>query len=115
MRRGRCLSTAIERGGSTPFNFISCSNTYNVKSSGAFGHGAGTPWKLLEWWVKYITRPDDVVLDCFSGTGQTGLVSASLGRNYIGIERMPDYHEIAKKRFDSAGLVYSESAEAESP
>jgi len=98
MRKKRCLDTTIARGGSTPFNIVLMSNTYNRKCSGSFGHGAGTPHKLTEWWVKYITKPKDTVLDMFSGVGTTGVVCQENDRNYIGIENFHKYHEVACER-----------------
>lgn len=99
MREARCLNTSIERGGSTPFNFLKFANVYKKKCAGGFGHGAGTPIDLLDWWVRYITRPGDLVLDMFSGTASTGLVCKNLGRNYIGIEKDSKFHEFAQSRF----------------
>ena len=44
------------------------------------------------------SRPDDLVLDPFNGTGTTGAVATHLGRRYIGIERDPAYAKAAEKR-----------------
>ncbi len=44
------------------------------------------------------TRPGDVVLDPFFGTGTTGAVAKMLGRDWIGIEREPRYRELAEAR-----------------
>ena len=44
------------------------------------------------------TKPGDVILDPFFGTGTTGAVAKRLGRRFIGIERDPDYAAIARKR-----------------
>jgi site-specific DNA-methyltransferase (cytosine-N4-specific) len=98
MRAARCLNTAIERGGSTPFNLLQIPNTYDKRCAGSFGHGAGTPYRLTEWWLKYITKPGDTVLDPFSGVATTGLVCRDLGRSYIGIEKFAKYHEVATQR-----------------
>ena len=105
MREARCLDTAIERGGSTPFNVLLMPNTHNRKCAGSFGHGAGTPYRLTEWWVKYTSRPGDTVLDMFSGVGTTGMVCKALDRNYIGIEKDEGYHKIAQGRFRPATLA----------
>ena len=110
MRSGRCLKTTIERGGSTPFNFLKFPNVMiKGKSPGSHGHGAGTPWGLMDWWIRYLTLPGETVLDMFSGTAQTGLVCHSLGREYIGIEQIEQYHQIAQKRCETAGAPYSSS------
>jgi modification methylase len=44
------------------------------------------------------TKPGDVILDPFFGTGTTGAVAKRLGRHYIGIEQDTTYAENAKMR-----------------
>ena len=44
------------------------------------------------------TKPGDVVLDPFFGTGTTGAVAKRLGRQWVGIERDPDYAAAAAER-----------------
>ncbi len=44
------------------------------------------------------SRPDDLVLDPFCGTGTTGAVAKRLGRRFIGFEREQDYAKAAEKR-----------------
>jgi site-specific DNA-methyltransferase (cytosine-N4-specific) len=61
-------------------------------------HFATFPAKLVEPCVLASTRPGDIVLDPFFGSGTVGLVSRYLGRKYIGIELNPDYVKIAEKR-----------------
>ncbi|RSM76609.1 site-specific DNA-methyltransferase [Amycolatopsis sp. WAC 01375] len=39
-----------------------------------------------------------VVLDPFSGAATTGLAARKLGRNYIGIDLNPDFHDIGLRR-----------------
>jgi modification methylase len=46
------------------------------------------------------SRPDDMVLDPFSGTGTTGAVAKRLGRRFIGIERDAGYAKAAQQRID---------------
>ena len=43
-----------------------------------------------------------MVLDPFMGSGTTGMACKRLGREFIGIEMMPEYMEIAKCRIDGA-------------
>lgn len=91
---------AERRGGVTPFNVLPIANTDSQNSAGANGHGAGTPLKLVDWWLRYITKPGNIVLDMFNGSGTTGLAALELGRKYIGIEKESDYLEITRKRLD---------------
>ncbi|HEX2625199.1 MAG TPA: DNA methyltransferase, partial [Sphingomicrobium sp.] len=55
------------------------------------------------------TKPGDVVLDPFFGTGTTGAVARRLGRRWIGIERERAYVEVATARIE-ATLPLDESA-----
>jgi len=55
------------------------------------------------------TRPGDVVLDPFFGTGTTGAVARRLRRRWIGIEREDSYCEVARERI-AAALPLDESA-----
>jgi hypothetical protein len=80
MNHGRCYRKAIQRGGSTPFNYMLCGN------NGPNKHSASTPYKLTEWWIKYCTKPDDLVVDPFAGSDTTGIVCKNLGRRYVGID-----------------------------
>lgn len=65
-------------------------------------HPTVKPIKLMEYLVKLITPPNGIVLDCFMGSGSTGIACVNLGKNFIGIEIDKDYYEIAKKRIEFA-------------
>ena len=55
------------------------------------------------------TKPGDIVLDPFFGTGTTGAVAKRLGRQWIGCEREETYRRVALKRIDKE-LPLDESA-----
>jgi modification methylase len=61
-------------------------------------HSTQKPEALLHRVVLATTKPGEVVLDPFFGTGTTGAAAKRLGRHYIGIERDPDYAAAAKAR-----------------
>ena len=61
-------------------------------------HPTQKPEALLARIMLATTKPGDVVLDPFFGSGTTGAVARKLGRHYIGLERDPDYIAIAKQR-----------------
>ena len=48
------------------------------------------------------SKPGDVILDPFFGSGTTGAVAKKLGRNWIGVERDKKYIRVAQKRIDAA-------------
>ena len=100
MRKGRAAAVADERGGVTPFNLIPISNVQGKESSGTCGHGAGTPLILCEWWMKYISREGETILDPFAGAGTTLVAAIELGRKAIGIEQEEKYCEMTVKRLE---------------
>jgi modification methylase len=61
-------------------------------------HPTQKPETLLARVILSSSRPDDLVLDPFSGTGTTGAVAKHLGRRFIGIERDEKYALAAEKR-----------------
>jgi hypothetical protein len=58
--------------------------------------------KLMAYLVTMFSRPGDIVLDPFSGTGSTCIAAKLLGRNYIGIEQSEEYQRIAEARLKAA-------------
>lgn len=50
-------------------------------------------------------RRPAVILDPFAGTGTTGLVALEYGRHFVGIELLPKYCKIARKRLESARMM----------
>jgi modification methylase len=61
-------------------------------------HPTQKPEALLHRVVLAATKPGDVILDPFFGTGTTGVVAKRLGRRFIGIERDPTYAAAAEAR-----------------
>ncbi len=68
---------------------------------GRKSHPTQKPEALLHRVILASTEVGELVLDPFLGTGTTGAVAKKLGRGYIGIERDPDYAELARKRLAS--------------
>lgn len=62
------------------------------------GHSAAYPVALPEFFIKLFTRPDDVVLDPFGGSGTTAIAAQQLGRRSILIERQWEYLMVARNR-----------------
>lgn len=67
-------------------------------------HFATFPTALVEPCITLATKRGDLVLDPFAGSGTTGLVSAGLGRRFIGVELNPDYVRIAERRLQGVLL-----------
>jgi modification methylase len=81
-----------------------CTGEERIK--GADGHKAHPtqkPEALLHRVLLASSRPGDLIVDPFFGTGTTGSVAKRLGRRFVGIERDPAYAAIARERI--AGTI----------
>ncbi|MGH7864480.1 MAG: DNA-methyltransferase, partial [Candidatus Binataceae bacterium] len=73
------------------------------RSEKSFGnHPTQKPLELLERIVTLWTRPRDLVLDCFVGTGTTAVAAARLKRRWVGIEKDRTYFAVANARLRGA-------------
>ena len=60
-------------------------------------HSTQKPEKILHKIILSSSKPGDIILDPFFGTGTTGAVAKRLGRKFIGIEREDKYIHAAQK------------------
>ena len=97
-----------------------CTGHERLKNErGDKAHPTQKPESLLHRIIVATTKPNDVVLDPFFGTGTTGAVAKKLGRDFIGIEREPAYIKVAKERiknirkFDRSSLEVTLSKRSE--
>ncbi|MBA4753697.1 MAG: site-specific DNA-methyltransferase [Sphingobium sp.] len=79
-----------------------CGGQERLKRNGTKAHPTQKPESLLYRVMLSCTKPGDVVLDPFFGTGTTGAVAKRLGRKWIGIEREESYIEVALERIEAA-------------
>lgn len=63
-------------------------------------HFTPKPLKAIERIIKSHTQENETVLDCFMGSGTTGVACKNLNRNFIGIELDHEYFKIAEKRIN---------------
>ncbi len=61
-------------------------------------HSTQKPEALLHRAILAATKPGDLVLDPFLGSGTTAAVAKKLGRRYIGLEREERYAKLARER-----------------
>lgn len=64
-------------------------------------HPSQKPLALVERTVQLATNPGDLVLDPFAGAGTLALAARKHGRDWILIENVPEYAEIARRRLES--------------
>jgi len=67
-------------------------------------HPTQKPVALMEELVQVFTKEDDVILDCFNGSGTTGVAAIRNSRQYIGIDKSEDYIEATKIRLEKTPL-----------
>ena len=77
---------------------------FHRDSSSGF-HPTQKPVALFEYLIRTYTNEREVVLDNCIGSGTTGVAALNTGRNFIGIEKEPEYVMIARRRIDEAKAV----------
>lgn len=65
-------------------------------------HPTEKPVTLMEHYILNSTRPGDLVIDPFMGSGSTGVAAIRAGRRFIGIELDERWHGVAAKRIAKA-------------
>ena len=74
--------------------------TPNKSSYGVTKHPTEKPVSMMEHLLKIHTNENDLVLDCFMGSGTTGVACKNLCRDFIGIEMDKEYYQIAFDRIN---------------
>lgn len=80
-------------------------------------HQTVKPQKLMRELVGLFTNENEIIFDPFMGSGSTGVAAVALGRRFIGIERSPEYFDIACRRIENAqreGLINAPYIKAKS-
>lgn len=83
----------ITNSGRFPISVIQFENGNNKNV-----HPTQKPVALFEYLIKTYTNEGDLVLDNVAGSGTTGVACQNLNRDYILIEKEPEYVEIIKQR-----------------
>lgn len=89
---GKNISNWVGREMVYPSNVLHLATECNNKN-----HSATFPESLPEWFIKLFTKPHDIVLDPFMGSGTTILVANKLNRNSIGIDLLKEYYLMVKR------------------
>lgn len=86
-------------------NYDSLSKIYtsnvNKLDKDRFEHPTIKPNILIKRYIENSSKPNDIVLDCFLGSGTTAVAAKDLGRHYLGFEISPKWFEIAKNRLNN--------------
>ncbi|MDW8268754.1 MAG: site-specific DNA-methyltransferase [Anaerolineae bacterium] len=90
---GKNIANWVGRTMAYPTNVL-----HIATETGNKNHSAAFPRALPEWFIKLFTQEGDWVLDPFVGSGTTCEVAQKLRRNSVGIDIVPEYVEMARKR-----------------
>lgn len=95
-----------DNGGAVPSNLLQIPNTESnssylqlVKLVGSEAHPARFPAGIPEFFIRFLTTEDDLVMDIFAGSNTTGKVAEQLGRRWIAIEIDAGYVASSALRF----------------
>lgn len=76
------------------------SSPINKADKHRYKHPTIKPLELVKRHLLHTTQKNDIVLDCFSGSGTTCVACKELNRRFIGIEIDPEYHKISMDRLN---------------
>jgi site-specific DNA-methyltransferase (cytosine-N4-specific) len=98
-----------DNGGAIPPNLLSIPNTRSsddylrrCREAGEAIHPARFPPGLPEFFIRFLTRPRDLVVDPFAGSNTTGQAAETLGRRWLSSEINPAYVASSRLRFPAA-------------
>lgn len=96
---GKNISHWVDREKVYPTNVLhmatECSNR---------NHSAVFPVELPSWFIKLFTKPDDIVLDPFIGSGTTAVAAIQLGRRCLGIDIEETYVALSNQRISETQI-----------
>ena len=97
--------------GAIPSNVLTFSNTVATdryqtycRSEGLTPHPARMPIGLAEFFIKFLTKPRQLVMDPFAGSNTTGAAAERLKRRWLAVEPTPDYVSGSRGRFDADAI-----------
>ena len=96
-----------DNGGAIPANIIEASNTRSFdayiaacRKHGMQIHPARFTQKVPTFFINFLTRPGDLVIDPFAGSNVVGGVAERMKRRWISVEINPEYVRGSAFRFD---------------
>lgn len=68
-------------------------------------HPTQKPIQIMERIITIYSNPQDMILDCFAGSGSTLVAAKNLNRRFIGIEKNEEYSNLARSRLAEQNSV----------
>lgn len=75
-------------------------SSLNLDDKKNYEHPTIKPLDLVKRHLLHATKEDDIILDCFSGSGTTCIAAKEIKRNFIGFEINKKYHKISIDRLN---------------
>lgn len=95
-----------KKGLCNPGNYLDAKTVYNLpinlKDKKLWSHPTIKPLSIIRTIIRNSSKENDVVLDCFAGSGTTAVASILENRNYLCYEINKEYFDIAVKRINQA-------------
>ena len=113
-RKGGRSTDAADPATSAPLSSRSvcgdCGKLASVPDGGRFnGHNTVKPVKLMRWLCVLVgCQPGSLILDPFAGSGTTGIAALRAGFRFLGMEREPEYVEIARARIRGDSPLFNQ-------
>lgn len=104
-----------KRGYCNPINYQKGKTVFYLpttqKEKRLYGHPTIKPLSIIETLVENSSRENETILDCFMGSGTTGVavIKAGGNRKFIGMELNENFFNIAKKRINETLKIVEEN------
>lgn len=103
-----------DNGGAIPPNLLELANTESnsyymrkCKELGLKSHPARFPKDFADFFIKFTTNEDDLILDPFAGSNTTGYAAQLLDRKWLSFELDKKYIEASRIRFDEEPTLFN--------
>lgn len=93
----------FRKGKAKPINNMGSKALLDFKGIKGKEHPSEKPVELFEHFILNSSKENDIVLDCFIGSGTTAVASIKNKRNFIGFEIDDEYFDMANKRLENIG------------
>jgi len=94
-----------QQSGGMPSRYFYCAKASSKERSSSNNHPTVKPLALMEYLIKLVSPPTNaLILDPFAGSGTTILAAKRLCISAIGIEKCPEYVEMARNRLQNGEL-----------
>lgn len=92
-------------------NWIEASTPRANRDKDGTGHPYQKPVVVIEWLMSDLSKPGDLVIDPFLGSGTTLIAAHQTGRRCYGMEISPRYADVILRRAEAAGLSVARGEE----